>query len=111
MNTALAQSSVRIDVGKARFEKSLMALPPLKYLDGLPTKSQRDTGKYLDAIIRNDLDTSFYFNFINPQAYIEDPRSVGLKPAPGEKKWISLFQLAGPWGKVLSESGLSGSKS
>ena len=83
--SAMAVNEVKIDVGEAKAKKSLMALTPLKYLGGQPTKANANLGQYLYNVIQNDLNTSSYFRFISPQAYIEKPNRVGLKPAPGEK--------------------------
>lgn len=81
----MAANEVKIDIGEAKVKKSLMALTPLKYMGDQPIKASAELGQYLHNIIRNDLDTSSYFKFISPKAYIEKPDLVGLKPAPGEK--------------------------
>ena len=93
---AIADNEVRIDIGKAQVKRSLMALTPLKYLGSQPTNTNIERGKYLYKVIYNDLNTSSYFRFISPDAYIENPDKVGLKPAPGQpngfnyKNWTVL---------------------
>lgn len=90
--TALAQESdagnkggVYIDVGQAQVKKSVMALTPLNYFGSEGgSKSNIATGDTLYRTIFQDLEASNYFTFLNPDAYLEDPAKVGLKPAPGE---------------------------
>jgi TolB protein len=77
-----AQEKVFIDVGQAQVRKSLLALPVLQNLgtDNSPTAER--LGQELFQIIRNDLDVSGLFAFIKPEAFLEDPSKVGLRPAP-----------------------------
>lgn len=79
--TAFAQSKVLVDVGQAKTRKSLMALPPFNNLGSQEGSSQ--TGSDLYAVVSNDLDVSGLFTYIKPDAYLEDTKSTGLRPAPG----------------------------
>ncbi|MCB0411406.1 MAG: PD40 domain-containing protein, partial [Bdellovibrionales bacterium] len=73
-----------INVGQANVKKSLLALPPLLYTGTNPgNKAHIQAGQDLFKIISNDLMVSGFFNFIKPEAFLEDPAKVGLKPAPG----------------------------
>ncbi len=78
------ESQIYIDVGQAQVKKSLLALPPLLYVGTQATnKSHIEIGQSLFRVIYNDLSVSNLFTFVNPEAYLEDPNKVGLKPAPG----------------------------
>lgn len=85
---AFAQSEsgeILIDVGQAQVKKSLLALTPLKYLGTQTTNASHiQAGQNLYKVIVNDLAVANYFQLIKPEAYLEDPAKVGLKPAPGE---------------------------
>ncbi|MGZ3722736.1 MAG: translocation protein TolB [Bdellovibrionales bacterium] len=77
-------SQIYIDVGQATVKKSLIALPPLQYLGSQATNATHlKAGQDLYRVILNDLTVSSFFSFIKPEAYLEDPNKVGLKPAPG----------------------------
>ncbi|NCN95541.1 MAG: translocation protein TolB, partial [Bdellovibrionales bacterium] len=77
--------AIYIDVGQAKVKKSVLALPPLKYFGTAgDSKSNISIGNSLYETIFKDLDASYYFTFLNPDGYLEDPAKVGLKPAPGE---------------------------
>lgn len=77
--------AVYIDVGQAKVKKSLLAMPPLKYL-GTQTTNKKfiQVGLDIMSVINNDMAVSNLFTNIAPSAYLEDPNKVGLKPAPGE---------------------------
>jgi TolB protein len=76
-------SQIYIDVGQASVKKSLIALPPLQYLGSQTTNAAHlQAGQNLYRVILNDLTVSSFFTFISPEAYLEDPNKVGLKPAP-----------------------------
>lgn len=78
-------SQIYIDVGQATVKKSLLAMPPLLYVGSHGTSaSHLQAGQNLFRVITNDLDVSGFFTLIKPEAYLEDPNKVGLKPAPGE---------------------------
>lgn len=83
-NVAADDSQIYIDVGQAQVKKSLIALPPLQYLGSQTTNaSHLQAGQNLYRVILNDLNVSSFFSFIKPEAYLEDPNKIGLKPAPG----------------------------
>ena len=76
-------SDVLIKVGDAKVKKSLLALPPLKFIGtGSLTPTFKQLGGQLFNVILNDLDISNYFEFIRQDAFLEDTSEVGLKPAP-----------------------------
>lgn len=91
--TVFAQSKVLVDVGQAKTRKSLLALPAFIHLGSL---DDAKVGQELYAVVNNDLDVSGLFTYIKPDAYLEDPKSTGLKPAPGTpngfdfNKWKSI---------------------
>ncbi len=96
-----AQSSpIYIKVGDAKLKRSLVALPPFQFL-GSPTvnPNYRSVGQELNTVFYNDLDVSSYFQFINPNAYLEDPAKVGLRPAPGEPGGFNFEN----WKKIGAE--------
>jgi TolB protein len=87
-STAFAQTDsggLYIKVGDANIKKSLMAIPPFQFT-GSPGSSHDGVkiGKELYDVFRNDMESSDFFSFIKPGAYLEDVSKVGLKPAPGE---------------------------
>lgn len=78
------QSQIFIDVGQAQVKKSLLALTPLLYVGTQPTNRDHiEAGVNLYRVVYNDLSVSNLFTFVKPEAYLEDPNKVGLKPAPG----------------------------
>lgn len=79
------ESGLYIKISDANFKKSLMAIPPFQFT-GSPTaaKDSIRIGKDLYDVFRNDMEVSGYFEFIKPEAFLEDTSKVGLKPAPGE---------------------------
>lgn len=78
-------SGLYIKITEANLKKSLLAIPPFQFV-GSPTSSSGaiQVGKELYDVFRNDMEVSGYFQFIRPEAYLEDTSKVGLKPAPGE---------------------------
>src|SRR4051812_49164429 len=83
-NASAEEAGVYIPVGEATIKKSLIALPPLQYLGSQPTNAAHlQAGQNLYRVIMNDLTVSSFFTFIQPEAYLEDPNKIGLKPAPG----------------------------
>lgn len=79
-----ASGGIIIDVGQAKVKKSLMALTPFSYLGTQTTNPTHiQAGQSLYSVIMNDLTVANLFAFIKPDAYLEDPSKVGLKPAPG----------------------------
>lgn len=78
---AFSQGKIYIDVGQAKIKKSLLALPPLQaYTSG--TESLK-LGQTLFSTLNNDMVVSNFFTLIKPDAFLEDTRKVGLRPAPG----------------------------
>ncbi len=78
------ESQIYIDVGQAQVKKSLLALPPLVYVGSQGTnRAHIEAGQNLFRVIYNDLSVSNFFTFVKPEAYLEDPAKVGLRPAPG----------------------------
>jgi TolB protein len=77
-------SQIYIDIGKGQVKKSLIALTPLLYVGTQPTNNEHiQAGQNLYRVIFNDLSVSNFFTFIKPEAYLENPSKVGLRPAPG----------------------------
>ena len=78
-------SGLYIKVGEANLKKSLMAIPPFQLTSSPNTsKDGVKVGKELYDVFRNDMEASTYFEFIKPDAYIEDVSKVGLRPAAEE---------------------------
>ncbi len=77
-------SQIFIDVGQAQAKKSLIAFPPLQYIGSQSTNGAHlQAGQNLFRVMFNDLSVSNFFTFVQPEAFLEDPNKVGLKPAPG----------------------------
>lgn len=99
---SIAQNDVyiKINVGEAKLKKSLLALPPFQIF-GSPAqaKNQQSLGTELYNTVLNDLDVSSYFQFINQAAYLEDTKTVGLKPAPGDANGFHFEN----WKKIGTE--------
>ncbi len=90
-------AKIYIDIGAPKVKKSLLALTPIKYVGTQGTNaSHLDAGQKLYQVIYNDLAVSNYFTMIKPDAYLEDPSSVGIRPAPGHpggfnfKNWSTI---------------------
>lgn len=80
---AAEDSKIYIDVGQAQVKKSLLALPPLQYIGSQSTNASHiNSGQTLYRVITNDLTVSGFFQFVSPDAYLEDPAKIGLRPAP-----------------------------
>lgn len=78
-----AQSDFKIDLGKARAKKSLIAFPALQFFGSPLTNRQQVIGADLYNVILNDLTVSSFFQFIAPGAFLEDSSKTALTPAPG----------------------------
>lgn len=80
-----AKNQIFIKVGDAKVRKSMLAFPSIQFF-GSPQKNPeyQHVGAKLFKTIRNDLDISYYFQFIDPKAFIENPAKTTLKPAPGD---------------------------
>jgi len=75
-----------LQVGQATLvKKSLLAMPQFQFFGnpGVSTKYV-ETGKTLFDVLKNDLEISGYFTFIDSKAYLEDPNKTGLKPVTVE---------------------------
>lgn len=84
-------SQIYINVGEGQVKTSLLALPPLKYVGTQATNREHiTTGQDLFRVIYNDLSVSGFFTFVKPEAYLEDPATVGLRPAPGDPAGFSF---------------------
>lgn len=88
--TSFAQGRIYVDVGKASVKQSLVAFPPLQIFGNNKSLAAQKFGDKLYAVISNDLEVSGLFKFIDPAAFLEDVRTVGLKPAPGDPKGFSF---------------------
>lgn len=104
--SAFAQSSseIYIKLGEARTKKSLLAFPNLQNLGSSKTSKDIGAGNEIFNVIRNDLDVSTYFQFIDKSAYLEDPSKKGLKPAPGEPNGFNFAS----WKQIGAEFLITG---
>src|SRR5262245_11900579 len=83
-STAQDSSQIYIDIGKGQVKKSLIALTPFLYVGTQASNASHiQAGQNLYRVIYNDLSVSNFFTFIKPEAYLENPSQVGLRPAPG----------------------------
>src|ERR1051325_4450423 len=83
---AADKKEIIIDVGQTKLvKKSLLALPSFLFF-GNPTTSPQyvEVGKTLFDVVKNDLDVSALFTFIDKNAYLEDPDKKGLHPITEE---------------------------
>ncbi len=85
---ALAQNTgggLYIKVDSANLKKSLMAIPAFQY-SGSPNSSKDGVrvGKDLFDVFKNDMEVSGFFEFIKPEAFVEDVSKVGLRPVTAE---------------------------
>lgn len=84
-----------IDVGAATMvKKSLLALPSFLFF-GNPTSTSNyvEVGKTLFDVVKNDLDVSAYFTFIDKNAFLEDLDKKGLKPVTTESNGFNFEPL------------------
>ena len=94
------ENSVYIKVGEAKVKKSLMALPAFQFFSSpSQSKDSKSIGAELYNTVNNDLDVSAYFQFIKPEAFLDDTAKVGLKPAPGEPNGFNFDN----WKKIGAE--------
>lgn len=75
------ENGIYIKLGEAKTKKSLLAFPAFQYL-GSPTgvSKYQSVGSELFDTVNNDLTVSAYFQFINPTAFLEDPKKTNLTP-------------------------------
>ncbi len=72
---------IYIKVGEAQIKKSLVAFPALQFASSTAAAPQHQrVGTELYKVIKNDLDVTGYFDFIDPKAFLED--SSKLAPVP-----------------------------
>jgi TolB protein len=93
----LDAKTIYLNVGKANVKKSLIAITPLNYYGSFKSKSKAiKVGQEIYKVIKNDLEVSNYFSFIDPAAFLEDSKATGLKPKTLEKngfdfnKWKAI---------------------
>ena len=80
-NTQTTSEQIYIKVGDAQIKKSLIAFPALQFSSSTAAAPQyQRVGVELYKIIKNDLDVTGYFDFIDPKGYIEDTSK--LAPIP-----------------------------
>lgn len=77
---SFAQGKIFLDVGSVKARKSLLALTPLISQTAIPTTNTSKVGTELHSVISNDLDSTGLFKMVDPNAYLENPNTVGLKP-------------------------------
>lgn len=100
LNIQAQEDGIFIKVTDANVKKSLLALTPLQYSGSASLVSQHQKiGADIYNVLRNDLDVSSYFQFINPSAYLEDISKVGLRPAP---EYANGFRFDN-WKKIGAE--------
>ena len=97
-SSASAESQIYIKAGEAKVKKSLMALPQFNLLStpGVAAGSNKTAKDIFDTVLY-DLSVSSYFDFIKPEAFLEDTSKVGLRPAPGEPHGSSLRVRDSRW--------------
>ena len=87
---AQTSNEIYIKLGEARTKKSLLAFPMLQNLGSSSSSKDIAAGNEVFNVIKNDLEVSTYFQFIDKDAFLEDPSKKGLKPAPGEPNGFSF---------------------
>lgn len=105
---AMAESGqIYIDVGQATVKKSLLALPPITFFGSEPqSKANIDMSDELYKVVMNDLTVSNYFTFIAPAAYLENPATTGLRPAPGDPSGFNFKNWKAIGAEFLIRGGL-----
>jgi len=89
--TGTGNANIYIKIGEANLKKSLMAIPPFQYTGSPATaKNGVRVGKEFFDTFSKDMEISGYFEFVKPQAFLEDTSKVGLRPAPGEPGGFSF---------------------
>lgn len=90
-STSFAESQIYIKAGEAKVKKSLMALPQFNLLStpGVSSGSSKVAKDIFDTVLY-DLSVSSFFDFIKPEAFVEDTSKVGLRPAPGDPTGFSF---------------------
>ncbi len=85
INAVRAESPIHLNVGDAKFKKSILALPAFQYL-GTPgiNKTYISTGKEIFDTLQFDLSVSSYFDFLKREAFVEDVSKMSLRPVADE---------------------------
>lgn len=82
-NAQSASDGIYIKVGEAQIKKSLVAFPALQFSSSTTAAPQyQRVGTELYKVIKNDLDVSGYFEFIDPKGFLEDTSKVAPIPIP-----------------------------
>lgn len=102
---ANAQSDIKIDLGKAKTKKSLIAFPPLQFIGSPAGNRYQIIGAEIFSVVTNDLSVAPYFQFIPQKAFLEDSSKTGITPAPGNPKGFK-FQS---WSAIGAEFLIRGS--
>lgn len=89
-NFTYAQSKVFIDVGEARVRKSVLAMPDFNYVGANKSSQNIKVTRELFNVIKNDLEVSALFSFMNSKAFLEDSSKLGLRPAPAASNGFSF---------------------
>lgn len=79
-------SKIYINMGEAKFNKSLIAIAPLNYESPSATSAYKKYGKDISSIITNNIQASGYFNIIPREAFVEDVSQLGVKPRSKNQK-------------------------
>ena len=81
-SSALAQTTVSVDVGEAKSRKSLIALPLFNNYGSDSSAETLKAAQELYNVVLNDLEVTGFFTFIKPVAYLEDTNKLALRPSP-----------------------------
>lgn len=85
-----SSNEIYIKLGEARTKKSLLALPTFQNLGTRKSSADIGKGNELFSVVKNDLEVSTYFQFIDQNAFLEDVSSKGLRPAPVDANGFSF---------------------
>lgn len=102
-----AQSDFKIDLGKAKTKKTLVAFPALQFFGSALTSKQQVLGADLYNVILNDLTISSYFQLIASTAFLEDPAKTALTPAPGTPNGFKFENWNAIGAEILIRGGYS----
>ncbi|MFZ4403458.1 MAG: translocation protein TolB [Pseudobdellovibrionaceae bacterium] len=101
-------SDIKIDIGKAKTKKSLLAFPPLQYFGSATSASKfQAVGAEIYSVVTNDLTVSSFFQFIPQSAYLEDTSKTSLKPAPVDANGFKFQSWASIGTDFLIRAGFS----
>ena len=77
---------VYINVGQAKVKKSLVAVSPLVYTNSSIVQEHLKYGKNISSQIKQNLNSSGYFNLIPSGAFVENPKTRAVIPYPKHPK-------------------------